>query len=1261
MAGLALIGAAMGAMPALAEVSVAVQRTTVTYSDPDAYGRMTVTTTVSEVFPDGGNPSRHESAQQTVTATFAPVDLVNDWADQDQVLCTQEHLLQASALLDGLAQSDVTHYTAQRYDSRGRVLVKSVDPTPANCVDPSLAAPLGYLTMSQSYHDFGGLQSQKLLAGQNVPAAQLNVPLSQIIYDATGTVPVSQSNALGHLSVVETDLATGNVLSSTDPNFVQTQYQYDAFGRATATLGADGVNDSTVMEWCSEAGCPVEAENAVYRITQSAVGTGGLQAAPIKRRYFDGLDREVLSEVQSAQNDGRWIIAGRQVYNAKGQVTASAAPYFAGEAALQWTYAEYDDLGRAVRSRTPNAEVAGGYAVSTMSYGALQLTKVNALGQTKVTLLGLAGKPVSITDNAGKTLTSVYDGEGNLLRTLDSKNNERLYTYDAYGHKLTDSDPDLGAWSYTYDALGRQLTQTDALQQQTLLGYDILGRMVTRQEVGLSSVWEYDEAPHGVGQLARTYTLMGDGITRDYERSVAYDALGRQVGETTTRRIDPHTTAADPDFSYSWTFDAVGRVATVTYPGGFGVRNVYDATGYLLQVQNLATAAPYWEAGAREASGSLTAEVLGNGLRTYRSYRADTGALDTLTTGPVANGSFTASVQNDVYTFDAIGNLLTRSQYMGGNSLFESFGYDHLNRLKTSVLNNGAVTVSKTADYDELGNIVARSDVGDYSYTGCGGAHRVCAITGMPSTFGYDANGNLTAGNGRTLSWTSFNMPASITKGTVTSTFRYSSEHERVRQVATDSATEQTTTTVYLNPRLDTGGTFEQVYRPDGSVQRTYYVYAEGPVANVAYTTQGGNTSVATHYLHADHLGSIIATTDASGAVVERMSFDAWGKRRAFDGQDDAGNVLTATSTVHGFTGHEMLDGLDLVHMNGRVYDPGIGRFVSADPNVFYPEEMQDYNVYSYVWNNPLSATDPSGYQLDPFYSYSIGNSLNFQLQQFNSIQTQISQTYSGLNSFTMTTTTYSTGYMNVAQPFNNGFNMTNSLQARYDQSVGGSASGAGVTSTAAVVARFQMPTPSPGPDTALGFMRREPTSVTNTRPVLQDALARNQDLYDSGRIEQAEYERTQVAYNNPLYLSGQTTYATVTRMFFEAAVSMYVVKASYAGGARSLPALSAGAPQDMLRQSLNYVKNMRGTAAEKAAAFEKYAEHISKNAKGEWTADRMLSADGSHIFAGRFGRAVVISPSGKLFLGDVSKVGYFTVKQGGKLQPIYSALESLK
>ncbi len=99
--------------------------------------------------------------------------------------------------------------------------------------------------------------------------------------------------------------------------------------------------------------------------------------------------------------------------------------------------------------------------------------------------------------------------------------------------------------------------------------------------------------------------------------------------------------------------------------------------------------------------------------------------------------------------------------------------------------------------------------------------------------------------------------------------------------------------------------------------------------------------------------------------MVQRMSFDAWGKRRETNWQPmglAAIENFNTDITTRGFTGHEQIDSVGLIHMNGRVYDAELGRFLSADPNVQALDNLQNFNRYSYVLNNPLSYTDPTGF-----------------------------------------------------------------------------------------------------------------------------------------------------------------------------------------------------------------------------------------------------------------------------------------------------------
>jgi RHS repeat-associated protein len=125
--------------------------------------------------------------------------------------------------------------------------------------------------------------------------------------------------------------------------------------------------------------------------------------------------------------------------------------------------------------------------------------------------------------------------------------------------------------------------------------------------------------------------------------------------------------------------------------------------------------------------------------------------------------------------------------------------------------------------------------------------------------------------------------------------------------------------------------------------------------------TPAGGGAATMQYFVADSLGSTAVLTDGSGTVTERDSYDAWGRRRNTDGTDNSACSITS-ATTRGYTGHEELDSVCQINANARIYDPTLGRFMSADMLVQNPFGSQSYNRYSYVENGPLSATDPTGH-----------------------------------------------------------------------------------------------------------------------------------------------------------------------------------------------------------------------------------------------------------------------------------------------------------
>ena len=375
----------------------------------------------------------------------------------------------------------------------------------------------------------------------------------------------------------------------------------------------------------------------------------------------------------------------------------------------------------------------------------------------------------------------------------------------------------------------------------------------------------------------------------------------------------------------------------------------------------------WWRATARDSAGRLSAHRVGNGLVTVRDYDPATGRLNAIQSG-FGYGAFVRDLE---YQYDGLNNVTSRQDQV--QNVQEAFIYDRLNRLTGSAVagefNGIAYNDTVTYSYDALGNMLDKSDLSGLPYQygsqlrdagGNAGPHAVRQVqrNGVWEDYQYDDNGSLVYGAGRTITWTSFNKPSHIERNGKVVSFDYGPDRARYKK-STHVDAEQTTT-LYL------GKAYERIENANGSVTHKHFIYTEDGLAAIHIEHEAADGSInnaadETRYMHRDALGSIDTITDGNGQVVDRMGYAPFGARRAGNWQTIAG-INLALYTNRGFTGHEHLEEVGLIHMNGRVYDPEIGRFLSADPHIQFPYASQSYNRYSYVLNNPLKYTDPSGY-----------------------------------------------------------------------------------------------------------------------------------------------------------------------------------------------------------------------------------------------------------------------------------------------------------
>jgi RHS repeat-associated protein len=103
-------------------------------------------------------------------------------------------------------------------------------------------------------------------------------------------------------------------------------------------------------------------------------------------------------------------------------------------------------------------------------------------------------------------------------------------------------------------------------------------------------------------------------------------------------------------------------------------------------------------------------------------------------------------------------------------------------------------------------------------------------------------------------------------------------------------------------------------------------------------------------------------TVNRTGGSATTNRTGTWSPSYLATAATDYAKSNKATVTQRGFTRHEHLDEVGIIHMNGRIYDATIGRFLQADPHIDGADTVAGFNRYAYVKNNPLNATDPTGY-----------------------------------------------------------------------------------------------------------------------------------------------------------------------------------------------------------------------------------------------------------------------------------------------------------
>ena len=703
-------------------------------------------------------------------------------------------------------------------------------------------------------------------------------------------------------------------------------------------------------------GCPSLAS---YSVTQVQDG------APSSVSYFDANHRVIQSKVRGFTDN--WVYNSTR-YGARGQVLNETRANNNAVGAVTTTYSQHDALGRV------GTKVIDNYpAEYTTRYTYNGLTTNITVTPNRYTTGGVTAFSVSRTYNSFKQLIRTTDANNqrsyfaywanaNPSVIKDAKGQLIKVNYNGLGHKTSVDDPNMGYWQYRYNALGELRYQKDATNVTSVFNYDKIGRK-TSQVVGSETQrWYYDSVV-GYGKL-RYDTRNGNN---SYSRYYNYDTQGRVTKQTLNANSQAIVTETAFDSHY-------GRVKAQGYGGQFAIiEHQYNKYGYPTADIDTKTGKKLVNRTRYNAMGSVTEQQFSNKLIQTFNYANNLTQVNSVCTNTSTSCSAGLETQAQYYSYDAFGNVTRRNDTAGGRD--ESYQYDLLQRVKKATVSVAGLTVPIDYNYDAVGNLTKKGDYaslyryGNAARTAGGNAgpnavRELTLLNGSKANLSYDNNGNLkTSTNGNlAISYNAAMKPRTISRNGQNLSFKYDANEQRFLQVKGSGSSQ---VTKYY------AGNYELEIKANGTRIQKAYIGQHSIISDEKNKPRVVHSSV-------DRLGSVTSLTNGDKSLdntnqtdllIQRRAYDVFG--RAFDAYNN--NQLAVFSTTpKGFTGHEHLPEVGLIHMNGRVYDYNLGRFLSVDPFIQFVGNSQGINPYSYIMNNPMAGTDPTGYVIDTIWD--VGN-----------------------------------------------------------------------------------------------------------------------------------------------------------------------------------------------------------------------------------------------------------------------------------------------
>lgn len=802
----------------------------------------------------------------------------------------------------------------------------------------------GYLQETYNYDGFGNL-TQKTI-GNSIDSQTQTVKTN---YDDKGRFVIKKTDNLG----LETNIIYNNwgqILTQTDPLGNVLTNTYDNWGKLLKSK--TNLGGTTTYQYDRDS-------NSNIIVTQNDPDGN------ISKKYTNRLEQDYKASTK-AFGQGQFV-SKTTVYDILGRKIRESEPYFEGQSPSQWNILTYDDTvfppkvtatGLAkINTQDEVSSFTGKRLITTVSGLTTTIKEDNGYERTNSKTTDALGNVLSSNDKGG-TIQFTFNAAGEQVKAQYAEN---IVTtkYDAWGRKSEFNDSSNGLYKYEYDGFGqpKKIISPKGTKEYT---YNNLGQLITQKELSTSDNGQATNKTltYSYDNKGRVISKSGTSKGKAYSSNVSYDPQGRVLSSS-------ESSNGKYFIQKGITYDDKARVISYEkqlYSSSIltkvQIENVYSVwSGELYQVKDKNSGKILWELKETNARGQVLKAKLG--AADINNLYDDNGFL----TNVNHSSAVKPSILQISYSFDGIKNELQRRTTGGDFSINEFFDYDDNNRLInwTNPVTGVKVQNAKLNVYDAKGRILENDQVGTIKFEN---SAKIYQPTGMI----LNAEGTQNYNNDliQSVVYNENNDPVFIDgeKGDVAFQYGLTAMRQRV--------------TYGGNFSSDGDGKFTKFYSEDGSFEivkdnttgkEKHILYISGTPyeSNIVYLKNFEESSGSYKFLHKDYIGSILAISDEAGNKLEQRHFDAWGNFTHLKIGNGAiitdKNIINNTSLLleRGYTSHEHFAEVGIIHMNGRLYDPLLRRFLNADENIQDPYNTQNYNKYGYVLNNPLMFNDPGG------------------------------------------------------------------------------------------------------------------------------------------------------------------------------------------------------------------------------------------------------------------------------------------------------------